>query len=239
MGWNIYRLCDQGEVADGFCLDAVVSVGDFTYDKVHDYGKRFTLLYRFLHDRDHGTTCSGDSAFYCPKAMHVAKNVWQKKKRLVFTVACNFFQLCYDFMSTLFLCFLGTPKVSCVPSVIRGKGSDVGKKLLKHKRGTQYTLHSSDGSLNFTLWKDGSIVLFADNDFDASVVADISGKIWNKKKKIYHGRRTYKANEAVRCYRDTHNNVDIHNQLCAYGHWDYRTRRKQMRVPKLQPYLVC
>ena len=26
-------------------------------------------------------------------------------------------------------------------------------------------------------------------------------------------------------------NVDIHNQFCAYGHWDYRTRRKQMRVP--------
>ena len=115
----------------------------------------------------------------------------------------------------------------------------VGKMLLKHKRGTQYTLHYSDGSLNFTLWKDGSIVLFADNDFDASVVADICGQIWNKKKKIYHGRRTYKANEAVRCYRDTHNNVDIHNQLCAYGHWDYRTGRKQMRVPNLQLHPVC
>ena len=52
-----------------------------------------------------------------------------------------------------------------------------------------------------------------------------------QKEKIYHGRRLYKANEAIRCYRDTHNNVDIHNQLCAYGSWDYRTRRKQMRVP--------
>ena len=130
--------------------------------------------------------------------------------------------------------FLGTPRVPCVPNVIKGKNSAVGKKLSKHKRGTQYTLHSSDGTLNFTLWKDGSVVLFADNDFDANVVADICGKIWNKKKKLYHGKRTYKANEAIRCYRDTHNNVDIHNQLCAYGNWDYRTRRKQMRVPMCQ-----
>ena len=37
--------------------------------------------------------------------------------------------------------------------------------------------------------------------------------------------------EAVRCYRCVHNSVDIHNQLAAYGNWDYRTRRKQMRVP--------
>ena len=89
MGWNIYRLCDQGQVTDGFCLDALVSVGDYTYDEVHDYGKRFTLLSKFLRDRQNGTTCSGDSAFYCPKAMHVAKRVWSKKKRLVFTVPCT------------------------------------------------------------------------------------------------------------------------------------------------------
>ena len=59
----------------------------------------------------------------------------------------------------------------------------------------------------------------------------VSWNICNKKQKIYRGRRLYKANEAIRCYRDTHNNVDIHNQLCAYGSWDYKTRRKQMRVP--------
>ena len=94
--------------------------------------------------------------------------------------------------------------------------------------------YSNDGTLNFTLWKDGSVALFSDNDLDANVVADICGKIWNKKKKLYHGKRTYKANKAIRCYRDTHNNVDIHNQLCAYGNWDYRTRRKQMRVPMCQ-----
>ena len=45
----------------------------------------------------------------------------------------------------------------------------MGKKLSKHKRESQYTLHSSDGTLNFTLWKDGSVVLFADNDFDANL----------------------------------------------------------------------
>ena len=42
--------------------------------------------------------------------------------------------------------------------------------------------------------------------------------------------RFYQANEAVRCYRDTHNNVDIHNQYMDYGSFDYRTRRKQMKV---------
>ena len=90
MGWNIYRLCDQGEVSDAFCLDDLVSCGSFTYeDGVDDRGKRYTLLHKFLINRDDGTTCVGDSAFYCPKAMHAAKNVWLKKKRLVFTVGCN------------------------------------------------------------------------------------------------------------------------------------------------------
>ena len=83
MGWNIYRLCDQGEVSDGFCLDAFVFVGPHTYE---GGGKRYTLLQKFLHDRDDGTTCAADSAFYYPKALHAAKRVWQKKKRLVFTV---------------------------------------------------------------------------------------------------------------------------------------------------------
>ena len=117
------------------------------------------------------------------------------------------------------------------PSDIKGKKSAIGKLLEAHKRGTQSTLHSSDGSINFTLWKDGSSVLFADNDFDASSVANITGKIYNKKKKEFKGRRAYAANDAVRCYRCVHNSVDIHNQLAAYGNWDYRTRRKQMRVP--------
>ena len=58
----------------------------------------------------------------------------------------------------------------------------------------------------------------------------IRAKINDKRKKEYHGIRSYEANEAVRCYRDVHN-VDIHNQFLSYGHWDYRTRRKQMRVP--------
>ena len=77
-------------MTDGFCLDALVSVGDYTYENgVHTYGKRFTLIHSFLHDRDDGTTCAADSAFYCPKAMHAAKRVWAKKKRLVFTVPSN------------------------------------------------------------------------------------------------------------------------------------------------------
>ncbi len=80
IGWNIYRLCDQGEVTYGFCLDALVSVGTHTYeDGVHDHGKRYTLLHKFLYDRDDGTTCAGDSAFYCPKAMHEAKRVGQEE----------------------------------------------------------------------------------------------------------------------------------------------------------------
>ncbi len=121
--------------------------------------------------------------------------------------------------------------MSCVPPYIKGKKPTMGKLISKHKRGTQYTLHSSDGSVNFTLWSDGAPVLFADNDFDANSKNNITGKIYNKKKKEFKGVRSYQANEAVRCYRKVHNNVDIHNQYISYGHWDYRSRRKQMRVP--------
>ena len=52
-------------------------------------------------------------------------------------------------------------------------------------------MHSSDRSINFTLWKDGSSFLFADKDFDTSSVANITGKIYNKKKKEFKGRRAY------------------------------------------------
>ena len=70
-----------------------------------------------------------------------------------------------------------------------------------------------------------------DNSFSYySSVANIAGKRYNKKKE-FKGRRAYAANDAVRCYRCVHNSVDIHNQLAVYGNWDYRTRRKQMRVP--------
>ena len=74
-------------------------------------------------------------------------------------------------------------------------------------------------------------ITIGDNDFDSNAKALITSKINDKRKKEYHGIRSYEANEAVRCYRDVHNNVDIHNQFLSYGHWDYRTRRKQMRVP--------
>ena len=121
--------------------------------------------------------------------------------------------------------------MSCVPRDIKGKTSALGKVIGKHKRGTQYTLYSNEGSNNMTLWYDGAPVLFVDNDFDGSATADITGKIYSKKKKEFKGVRSYKANEAVRCYRHTHNNVDIHNQYISYGHWDYKSRRKQMRVP--------
>ena len=90
---------------------------------------------------------------------------------------------------------------------------------------------SSDGSINFTLWKDGSSILFVDNDFDASSVANITGKIYNKKIKKFNGRRAYAANDAVSCYRCVYNSVDIYNQPAAYGNWDRRTRPKHMRVP--------
>ena len=79
MGWNIYRLCDQGEITHGFCLDDLVSVGAYTYDQVHEYGKRYTLMHKFLHELADGTTCVGDSVFYCPKAMHAAKRVWPRR----------------------------------------------------------------------------------------------------------------------------------------------------------------
>ena len=94
----------------------------------------------------------------------------------------------------------------------------MGKRLDKHKRGTQYTLHSNEGSLNLILWKDGASVLFVDNDFDANAKALITSKINDKRKKQYHGIRSYETNEAVRCYRDVHKNVDIHNQFLSYGY---------------------
>ena len=74
-------------------------------------------------------------------------------------------------------------------------------------------------------------ITIGDNDFDSNAKALITLKINDKRKKEYHSIRSYPANEAVQCYRDVHNNVDIHNQFLSYGHWDYRTRRKQMRVP--------
>ena len=104
------------------------------------------------------------------------------------------------------------------------------KRLDKHKRSTQYMLHSNEGSLNLILWKYGASVLFVDNDFDANAKALITSKI-NDKRKKYHGIRSNEANEAIRCYKDVHNNVNIHNQYLSYVYWDYRTRRKQMGVP--------
>ena len=74
----------------------------------------------------------------------------------------------------------------------------MGKRLAKHKRGTQYSLHSSCGCLNFTLWKDGASCLFANNDFDSSKTEFVTSKINDRRKKEYHGIRSYKANEAVR-----------------------------------------
>ena len=115
----------------------------------------------------------------------------------------------------------------------------MGKRLAKHKRGTQYSLYSSCGCLNFTFWKDGATGLFANNEFDSSKTEFVTSKINDKRKKEYHEIRSYKANEAVRCYRDVHNNVDIHNQYLSYGHWDYRTRRKQMRVSIITLWLLC
>ena len=78
--------------------------------------------------------------------------------------------------------------------------------------------------------KDGAPCLFANDDFDSSKKALVTSKISDKRKKQYRGIRSYEVNEAVRYYQDVHNNVDIHNQYLSYGHWDYRTRRKQMRV---------
>ena len=114
----------------------------------------------------------------------------------------------------------------------RHQGQEVSNgQVYCDKRGMQYTLNSSDDSVNLTLWNDGAPVLFADNDFDSNAKEHIMGKIYYKKKKEFKGVRSYEANEAVRCYRHVHNNVDVHNQFISYGHWDYRTRRKQMRIP--------
>ena len=94
---------------------------------------------------------------------------------------------------------------------IKGKNSAVGKLLSKHKRGSHFNLHSSCGSLFFNLWLDGAACLFANNDFDSNAMGTVTGQIHNKSKGEYHGRRSYQANEAIRCYRYVHNNVDIHN----------------------------
>ena len=142
--------------------------------------------------------------------------------------------------------FWDVPYVSCIPPRIKGKKSSLGKAIAKQKRGTQYTLHSNDGSMNLTLWGDGASCLLADNDFDANATADITGMIYNNKKGEYKGVHSYKANEAVRCYRQVHNNVDVHNQWSSCGHWEFHTRRKQMRVSRtikldinVLPYTLC
>ena len=78
MGWNVYRLCDQGEHTDGFCLDVLVSVGKWTYlDVDAEGGSRYKLLYNFTHDLEDGTTIVADNAFYCPRALRAAKSVWK------------------------------------------------------------------------------------------------------------------------------------------------------------------
>ena len=91
MGWNIYRLCDQGEITDGFCLDAVVQVGSKTFDDVNlDESYKYKLLHKFTHNLQDGTTVVADNYFYCPKAMRAAKLKWAKKKRFIFTVPGKF-----------------------------------------------------------------------------------------------------------------------------------------------------
>ena len=86
--------------------------------------------------------------------------------------------------------------MACVPRDIKGKKSAVGKMLSKHKRGTHYSLFSSDGSLNFHLFNDSAPFLVAENDCDARSMGTVNAQINDKKKGIYHGRRTYEANEA-------------------------------------------
>ena len=72
-------------------------------------------------------------------------------------------------------------------------------------------------------------MLFADNDFDSNAKENITGKIYYKKKKEFKGVRSYEANEAVRCYRHVHNNVDIHNQFIAYSMDTGTTEREESR----------
>ena len=91
VGIFIYRLCDQGEITDGFCLDAIVQVGSHTFkDLQMDESYKFKLLYKFTHSLMNGTTVVADNYFFCPKAMRVAKLKWSKKKRFVFTVPGKF-----------------------------------------------------------------------------------------------------------------------------------------------------
>ena len=92
MGWNILRLCDQGEITDGFCLDCVVQVGSFTFQDLElDEPYKYQIWYKFTHALKHGTTIVADNYFYCPKAMRAAKLKWRKKKRIVVTVPGIYF----------------------------------------------------------------------------------------------------------------------------------------------------
>ena len=44
--------------------------------------------------------------------------------------------------------------------------------------------------LNITVWKDSGVVFMADNDVKAGEAEDIRAKVYDKKKKEWHGNRT-------------------------------------------------
>ena len=44
--------------------------------------------------------------------------------------------------------------------------------------------------LNITVWKDSGVVFIADNDVKGGEAEDICAKVYDKKKKEWHGHRT-------------------------------------------------
>ena len=73
-----------------------------------------------------------------------------------------------------------------------------------------------------------SLIVSNDNAFDSKTKALVDDK---RKKNIMAFKAMKQMKLCGVIETDVHNNVDIHNQYVSYGHWDYRSRRKQTRVP--------
>ena len=103
--------------------------------------------------------------------------------------------------------------------------------------------------LNITVWKDSGVVFIADNDVKAGETEDICAKVYDKKKKEWHGNRTvlvftihqtlsleYKAPLVARIIRRIRNKVDLANQRHETFGLDHRTKRKNVRVSSISSY---
>ena len=74
-------------------------------------------------------------------------------------------------------------KTDCVYLHYYAHACNIGLlRIIKHKRGTHYSLFSSDGSLNFHLFNDSAPFLVAENDCDARSMGTVNAQINTRKK---------------------------------------------------------